>query len=274
MLLQRMRKLVLIWAVLSLGTMLSGCLKDDPGNQTIILFGEEKYVKTLGEMCTAALDSIDSVAFWSQFNEVLINHLDSVTIDSITSMGPPPDLRGEYRFAVRELDYASSPFPSPNDVAYFRFGGEFSAYNDYLQGQQHYIIHCDLKLADLPMSSDVFHSDTTYVKGDGDRFVAYFERKVRATTDYDANRVVEMDVDQIFLLSGNMVPVNDSLNDVHNARLAIYNRDVAVVNWWVFNASELEQLTSTKGRIVVFKDSDSISEGNPDKNHPYINWNE
>jgi len=240
---------------LLLPLLFTGCLKDseDPKeDQTIILFGEEDYVKDFVEVFGVMPD--DSI-----FNvEEAIN---------------PPDVRGEYEFADVELFYPSGAFDAPQDPIYFRFGGDYEHYSDYLHGQNHMIVHCDIKIPGLALNSEVFHSEIAYVKGSGQQFTVYLEREQEVHMPLD-NTVVYYVVHQGIAISGQRcVDGNGDPGDIRNCRIALYNKDVQVTNSGSVPAEIVDAITQLKGQLTVYQDADSLTVMNTG-NEPYINWDE
>ena len=252
------RKLVHIIAALLVPLCFASCLKETNNDKTIVLFGEEGYVKGFKQVVGIEPEFFNN------------NHLLSVTIDD--SYSAPPDIRGEYLLASRIKTYPEGGFLGPNDTVYFRFGGDFEAWEDYLHGQHHFITHCDILIPGLDLNSAVYHTDTTYVRGEGNSFFAYLDRKIDVSTSYD-DKTLLYTLRQGIVIAGRTSMVDADHYNILDARLALYNRDVQIKNGWDFPAEVLEPIYGIKGTLYVFKDSDGVTEVNRSE-QPYINWNE
>ena len=251
-----MRKIVSIVAALLVPLMFASCMKE--GNETIVLFGEEGYVKNFRQVVGK------EPAYFNDLN------LMSVTIDD--SYASPPDIRGEYMLASRIKTYPEIGFTGPNDTVYFRFGGDFEDWKDYLHGQHHFITHCDILIPGLDLNSEIYHSDTAYVKGQGNAFFAYLDRKFDVATPYE-NQTLRYTLRQGIVISGRLSQVDSVHYNILDARLALYNRDVQIKNGWNFPSEVLEPIYGMKGTTYVFKDSDDVTVVNTGT-QPFINWNE
>jgi hypothetical protein len=234
-----------LFVVLLLPLFAVGCLKEDPSNQTLVLFGEEGYVKDFEEV------------FGRPAHESMNVNLDIY----------PPDVRGEFEFANRECVYPSG-IGNPDDKVYFRFGGDFTHWNDYMHGQQHLITHCDVLIPGLDLNSEQFHADTAYVKGNGDQFVVYLQRKQLVRVPL-GNKFLRYWLTQGIAISGRRT---DGHSNITNARLALYNIDIKIDNPGEFEAEVLEAVNSMKGKLFVYKDSDDTTRYNTNSNQPFVNW--
>ena len=242
---------LLFLLLLTASVFFTGCLKEseDPNDdETIILFGEEGYIKG--------------------FTEVFgTNALDSITVD--TNGIWPPDIRGEFEFADRQLVHPAGAFENPNDKVYFRFGdGNYGS--DYLHGQNHMIVHCDIKIPGLGLDADVFRTDTAYVSGTGSRFTVYLERTQKVPDTPLNGKIVKIKLSQGIAITGKRA---DNHSDITDARIALYNKDIQVLNPEEFASEELAPIFAMKGLLFVYKDSDNKTVYNTG-NHPYINWND
>ena len=251
------KKLNSILIALVLPLAFVSCMKETLNDKTIVLFGEEAYVKHFKQVVGLSPDTLNAL------------HVMSVTIDD--SQSAPPDVRGEYRLANRIKIYPTGGFSGPNDTVYFRFGGDFEDWNDYLHGQHHFITHCDIKIPGLDLNSALYHTDTAYVKGQGSAFFAYFDRKIDVEVPVD-NKVLNYTLRQGIVISGKMVGEARPCN-ITDARLVLYNRDVKINNGWEFTPEVLEPIQSLRHTLYVFKDSDGLTEVNVGGS-PYIDWNE
>lgn len=254
-----MRKVTYIVAALLVSLCFSSCMKDTDNDKTIVLFGEEGYVKDFEEVVGLAP---------SYFNN---NQLLSVTIND--SQSAPPDIRGEYMLANRVKTYPATGFSGPNDTVYFRFGGNFDAWNDYLHGQHHFITHCDILIPGLDLNSEVFHSDTAYVKGQDNAFFAYLDRTMEVSTPYN-DKTIRYSLRQGIVIAGKTSPIDSHHYNLIDVRLALYNRDVNIKNGWDFPSEVLEPIYGLKNTLYVFKDADDVTVVNTNDEHPFINWNE
>lgn len=239
------RRKLRLFAVLLLPLLIVGCLKDDLGNKTIILFGEEGYVKGFEEV------------FGCPAHETMDVNLDIY----------PPDVRGEFEFADRECVYPSD-MVNPDDKVYFRFGGDFAHWSDYMHGQQHMITHCDVLIPGLDLNSEQFHADTAYVRGDGDQFVVYLQREQLVKAPY-GNKVLRYQLSQGIAISGRRT---DGHSNITDARLALYNKDIKIMNPNEFESEVVDAVNSMKGKLFVYKDSDNVTLFNTNSNQPFVNW--
>lgn len=109
-----MRKLFWLLPVL-MGFLLTGCLKDNPEGNTIVLLGTESDFKPIDSVLPAPL-------------LVFINNADSMGNDNVINLpqgNNPPDIQGEFVFEPMEL-YAGNVHPAAlnNGSICIRFGGE------------------------------------------------------------------------------------------------------------------------------------------------------
>ena len=238
------RKLLLV-AFLLLSQLFTSCLKDE--DRTIVLFGEEGYIKGFQEVFGMAANS-------------------NMDVDTLGIM--PPDVRGEFEFACRETVYPSE-FESPEDTVYFRFGdGENGA--DYLHGQHHMIVHCDIKIPGLDLNAATFRTDTAYVRGSGNFFTVYLQREEEVRTHYLGHMVRYM-LTQEIAISGKRT---GGQSDITDAQLALYNKDIQVRNVDELEPEVVDAINSMKGKLFVFRDSDHLTKFNGSGNQPFINWEE
>lgn len=254
-----MRKAIYgILMVLMASLALPSCLKETDDDKTIVLFGEEGYVKNFKRIVGLSPDTLNALQVMS------------VTLDD--SQSAPPDIRGEYRFANRVKIYPTSGSAGSNDTVFFRFGGDFEQWNDYLHGQHHFITHCDIKIPGLDLNSASYHTDTAYVKGQGDVFFAYFQRYVDVEAPITGD-VLKYQLRQGIVISGKMQRVDGKHYNITDARLAFYNRDVKILNGWNFTPEVLEPIQNLRHTLYVYKDSDNLTEVNLGE-RPFIDWNE
>ena len=119
-----MKKLFLMLPLL-MAMLMSGCLKENPNGETIVLMGTESDVKTI--------------------NEVIPDTLLRFMEDSLHMVLPdgnmPPDIQGEYLFCPRELYFQNvnetHPSGYPNDTVFLRFGGDCTAMPTQVDVQLH-----------------------------------------------------------------------------------------------------------------------------------------
>lgn len=226
----------------------SSCLKESVDDMTIVLFGEEGYVKDFEEVFGMTPD---------------------VGVFEVDSAIKPPDVRGEYEFADRQLFYPAGAFEDPNDKVYFRFGDGTHG-TDYLHGQHHLIVHCDIKIPGLSLNSAIFRTDTAYVMGSGSHFTVYLERTQEVEPTPLNGKLVRFELSQGIAINGTRESAD---SDIKDARLAFYNKDIRILNADEFLPEELEPIYDMKGRLYVYKDSDGVTVFNTGA-YPYINWNE
>lgn len=155
-----MRKRCSFIAVLAM-LLLTGCLKDDLSQGTIVLMGSESKVKPIEEVIP----------------DTLLRFIgDATVMGNDTIILPvgntPPDVQGEYLFFIRELYKHNGHHPIADDTLFFRFGGDrpFDSLDYYPEGQHNRITPGDL----LEKGFSLQHVDTVYLMGDGSAFTAYF----------------------------------------------------------------------------------------------------
>lgn len=147
-------------------TLMTGCLKDDVSQGTIVLMGTESNVKPIAEVIPDTL--LTFVA-------------DSSAMDSLVLTLPtgnmPPDIQGGYLFGPRDLYKYNGVHPMANDTVFLRFGGEPDTTGGmaYYHGQNNIVVPCDI-YGDILEKGNVFSikSAPGFVVGVGDRFTAYF----------------------------------------------------------------------------------------------------
>ena len=212
--------------------LLSSCLKKDEAGKTIVLMGQESYVKPIEEVVPNSL-----LAFLKNPQSM---HGRALVLPEGNN---PPDIQGEYLFAPRILYAWSHDKPSDGDVMRFRFGGEMSLVDDlpyYPQGQHNRVISCDYQESSFP----ILHVDTIYLMGHGMDFTAYFEVKYPHVSGIPG---VDFDLFRAFVITGSM----NSSGDIEKAVCAMINKKVEINenSGFVTEASIL----SMKGRIYVYK---------------------
>ena len=195
----------LFWLLpLLLAMLVTGCLKDNPNGETIVLMGTESDVKIINEVIpdTLLVFIADTAA------------MDSLVLDLPTG-NRPPDIQGQYVFGPRTLYAYNGDHPVANDSIYLRFGGEqaflqvlkdhhyhagdiliqgedtltFTADTTiqvmdsvvyYPDGQNNKLVPCDI-YRDIKEKGNVFlrKQVPAYVVGRGNDFTVYF------TVEYD-----------------------------------------------------------------------------------------
>ena len=248
--------------------LLPSCLKesDDPlkPDQTIVLFGEEAYIKSF-EQVFFGMDSLNDPSV----DASLFGHV--VRYSGLE----PPDIRGEYEFAVRKLIYPQNGFET-NDAVYFRFGGDFDDWEDYLHGQHHMITHCDIMIPGLDLNSNLFHTDTAYISGHGNSFTAYLSSEQEVATPY-GSLVARYKLLQGIAISGERTVMETDSgwipDDIRDARLMLYNKDVELLNASELTQELVDNILMMKGRLFVYMDEDSVTVFNKGV-RPFIDWND
>ena len=235
-----------LYIILFLPLFFTACLKDE--DKTLILFGEEGYVRSVKEVF--GMDGLPGVG-----------------ID--TSGIEPPDVRGEFEFANRECIHPAG-YANPDDKVYFRFGGDFEHWHDYMHGQHHMITHCDVLIPGLDLNSEKFHTDTAYVRGYGNRFLVYLQREQEVRAPYGSH-VVRYKLSQGIAISGDRAGGREDITD---ARLALYNKDIEILNVNEVGQEVIDAVLSMKGQLFVYQDSDHVTGFNSNSNQPFINWDE
>lgn len=103
----------LFWLLPLLLTMLvTGCLKDDPNDETIVLMGTESEVQPIQKVIP----------------DTMLVFVDSLKLNLPTG-NVPPDIQGEFVFSPLDLyKYNGNPVvPSPEDTLFLRLGGELDS---------------------------------------------------------------------------------------------------------------------------------------------------
>ncbi|MBO6025701.1 MAG: hypothetical protein J6P73_00450 [Bacteroidales bacterium] len=262
-----MRKWITVIAALTVLGVLSGCLKDSLDNKTVMLFGEEAYVKTFKEVFGLGLNDTIQLKIIGKDTSCL--YLDSIIpgLRDIYDKTQTPDVRGEYLFI-------SSPRPAYStvqhlnvfDTVFFRLGGDFDAYNDYIHGQHHLITHCDIQIpGHLNVDAKLYHADTAYVMGKDTEFVVFFEHKVK-TPDYLLTQGIAIKGN---LDLSNKVYIVDSLKDgVDTVKIGYPILDTYVA---FYNKGVEPETPNIKGQLFVLKNT--VTQVNRVRTRPWVDWN-
>lgn len=257
----------LFWLLpLLLATLVTGCLKDDPNESTIVLLGAESDVKPIEEVIPDTL--LDFVA-------------DTGVMGSLTLALPtgmvPPDIQGGYLFGPRVLYKYNGDHPQANDTILLRFGGEqdsvqvlvdhvFHAGDGLIQdgdttwfaadttiqmtettyfypdGQNNRWVPCDI-YGDIQEKGNVFRKKSTiaYVMGGGSEFAVYF------TVDYDCEQSgAEFSLKRGYVLTGTITQMG-----IDHAVLACVNIEAEKKN----NVTTVPEnaIQSLENRIYVYR---------------------
>ena len=223
----------LIWLLpVMLMMLMTGCLKDDLNEGTIVLLGTESEVQPIQEVIPDTL-----LSFVEQMNPALV----------LPTGNTPPDIQGEFVFAPREIYANNGHQPPADDTIRFRFGGESSSYealseiqlhagdtlfqgNDtlvlhadstlqvtetvlyYPQGQHNRLVPCDVLEDGFSLKEGV----QAYVMGTGDQFTVYF------TVTYD-DCVEPVSGVEYLLTRGYILTGTITAAGIENAKLACVN---------------------------------------------------
>lgn len=155
-----MKRLFLLLPVV-LMLFMTGCLKDDMDQKTIVLLGTEEAVKPIEEM---GMDT-------------LLRFIDDSTNLILPQGKFPPDIQGEYMFVPRKVKVNDLLNSQELDTIYFRFGGMLSVDSTgqtvdtfYLNGQHNRLVSCDICKNSTPLAE----VSNAFVMGEGNAFTAYF----------------------------------------------------------------------------------------------------
>ena len=214
-----MKKTFLFFAFF-LPLLLTGCLKDDSDQSTIVLMGTEANVKPIEEVVPDTL--LTYIA-----NTVAMHNQD---IELPTGINPP-DIQGEYWFAPREL-YSYNHHAVAPDSIFIRFGGQpsllvvpvndtiFDTVTYYTEGQHNMLVPCDI-YGDVLEKGEKYNikSVDAYVVGSGKNFTAYF------TVDYQCQETSsgqDYNLTRGYILTGEIAD-----EGIKSAKLAIVNINVS-----------------------------------------------
>lgn len=192
----------LVLLVLAVSMLLSSCLKDDPQVGTIVLMGTESYVKSIEEVIPEALLDV---------------------MDELPEGNMPPDVQGEFVLFPKELLWTNAYPIATGDSVFFRFGGEVDE-GCYLVGQHNRVVPLDYKEEDMLMQTD-----TAFLMGEGNAFVAYFELTQKHIKDIPG---VDFDLKRGYVMKGEMSRSGDAIQDVClayiNLELSVNDNDITI----------------------------------------------
>lgn len=236
----------LFWLLPVLLTMLvTGCLKEDLNQGTIVLMGTESEVQPIDSVIPdTLLNFIKDKESMGGENLVL----------NLSEGNMPPDIQGEFVFKPVEVYVDNGHSGIPVDSICFRFGGDPSFIIDtvdvtcypgdtifnvtdtiivtdttvvhvpdtvvyYLEGQHNMFVPCDI-YGDVMEKGDKYNKKAThaFVMGAGKAFTAYF------TVEYDCEYgTTEFKQTRGYILSGVIAD-----EGIEEAKLAIVNKTVDV----------------------------------------------
>lgn len=213
-----MKRLFWLLPVL-LAMLVTGCLKDDPNEKTIVLMGTESNVEIIKEVIPDTL--LDFVADTAVMGTMALN---------LPTGNTPPDIQGDYLFGPRVLYKYNGDHPVANDSIFLRFGGEqdslevlvnqtfhagevlpqstdtliadttiqvTSTTYFYPNGQHNRWVPCDIYGDIQEKNGYLKKSVTAYVMGRGSEFTVYF------TVDYDCEQAeAEFTLKRGYILTG------------------------------------------------------------------------
>ena len=260
----------LFWLLPCLLTMLvTGCLKDNPNGETIVLMGDESNVKLIGEVIPDTL--LVFIADTAAMGDSLVLNL--------PTGNTPPDIQGQYVFGPRTLYKYNGDHPVANDSIYLRFGGEqaflqvlkdhhyhagdiliqgedtltFTADTTiqvmdsvvyYPDGQNNKLVPCDI-YRDIKEKGNVFlrKQVPAYVVGRGNDFTVYF------TVEYDCEE--ELSGLPFTLKRGYILTGTIAADGIEHAVLACVNIEAKPDGTSTTVPSEAIQ--SMENRIYVYR---------------------
>lgn len=188
--------------LLALAALLSGCLKDDPQEGTIVLMGTESYV-----------DSIKGVIHDTTLLKVLTDtSLMQMSLADLPKGNMPPDVQGEFVLSPKELIYYNNYPVMDGDSICFRFGGDGNDSGFYPNGQHNRVTPCDYEENGM-----LGHVDVAYLMGSGNAFTAYFELTYEHIDEIPG---VDYDMTRGYVIIGEMSRDGEAIN---NARVAYVN---------------------------------------------------
>ena len=227
-----MRNKGLVLLVLA-ALLMSGCLKDDPQEGTIVLMGTESYVKSIEEVIPDTLLKVLGDTIVMQMKPAVIPRGNM-----------PPDVQGEFVLRPKELLWYNEYPILDGDSIRFRFGGVENAAGYYANGQHNRVTPCDYEENGM-----LEHTDVAYLMGSGNSFTAYFELTHEHIDDISG---VDYDMTRGYVIVGEM---NQNGNGIDNVRVAYINLNMKV-NFNNIAVSGVENSfieDDMKGRIYIFK---------------------
>lgn len=246
-----MKKLFWLLPVL-LAILVTGCLKDDLSEKTIVLMGTESGVQPIGSVIPDTLLTF-------------IHDAEAMSPASVLELpegNMPPDIQGEFVFSPRDLyGYNSEhPYPNPEDTLFLRLGGNPSSYtievghlyhtgdtliqgNDtlvfpadstimvseiayyYPEGQHNRLVSCEL-FGDIPETGGDYKLKNTNatVMGHGNDFTLYFTIPYECEyKDESGTTVAEYTLTRGYIITGTI-----SQYGINQAKVACVNKNVDV----------------------------------------------
>lgn len=242
-----MKKLFLLLPVL-MAILVTGCLKDDRNEETIMLMGAESGVMPIGEVIPDTLLNFIMDAQAMSPNDVM----------DLPTGNLPPDIQGEYVFLPRVKFHDNyGNHPAANDTVYLRLGGEqkyiVTTVNDtlyagdlliqgtdtvvldtitpiqvedtvyyYPEGQHNRSIPCEIYGDILEKDGYKLKKTDAFVMGNGNNFTLYF-----TVDDYEGesqsgeNEITEFTLTRGYIVKGTITPAG-----IENVVMACVNKDV------------------------------------------------
>lgn len=242
-----MKKLFLLLPVL-MAILVTGCLKDDPNEETIVLMGAEAGVMPISEVIPDTLLNFIMDAQAMSPNDVM----------DLPTGNLPPDIQGEYVFLPRVKFHDNyGNHPAANDTVYLRLGGEqkyiVTTVNDtlyagdlliqgtdtvvldtitpiqvqdtvyyYPEGQHNRSIPCEIYGDILEKDGYKLKKTDAFVMGNGNNFTLYF-----TVDDYEGesqsgeNEITEFTLTRGYIVKGTITPAG-----IENVVMACVNKDV------------------------------------------------
>lgn len=218
--------------LLALAALLSGCLKDDPSEGTIILMGAESYVKSIVEVMPNALLNVLTDASVMQMNPAVL-----------PEGNMPPDVQGEFVLRPKELLWYNDYAVPDGDSIRFRFGGDGNASGFYQNGQHNRVTPCDYEENGM-----LSHTDSAYLMGSGNGFTAYFELTFEHIDEIPG---VDYDMTRGYVVIGEMSRNGEA---IENVRVAYVNMNMRVnSNYIAVSGVDNAFIEAMEGRIFIYK---------------------
>ena len=241
----------LFWLLPVLLTMLvTGCLKDGPNEETIVLMGSEFDVLPVDSVLSdpLLLFLADSVSMY-----------DSILDLNLYKGNKPADIQGEFVFtSVRRFAYNHDPgLTDLPDTLYFRFGGDplwdtivlFHAGDTLIQGadtmvmssdsteirvyypngQHNRRVPCNIRgdVQEQENGENVYKikESDAFVMGEGDLFAVYFDVKYDAKEEQSG---IAFTLTRGYLITGNLVKDNnDIVTGFDDVTVAYVNKEAS-----------------------------------------------